>query len=79
MCNQALILPLLVAQDADECDTNRFAWRSVKTWQSGVWVPSKMVTTGIEWTERQMIPMNEWKNTIPLWKVVLRSREGERC
>jgi hypothetical protein len=37
------------------------------------------VTTGIEWTERQMIPMNEWKNTIPLWKVVLRSREGERC
>lgn len=28
-----------------------------------------MTTAGIEWTERQMIPMNIWKRTIPRWKV----------
>ena len=50
--------------DPDICDPDQFVWKPILEWTPGHWEPSEMVSSGISWSERKLMPKNKWTRVI---------------
>jgi hypothetical protein len=50
--------------DPNICDPDQFMWKPILEWTRGYWQPSAMVSDGISWSDRKLVPKNKWNRVI---------------